>query len=35
MALSGWEVDKILRAKYESYGLDETYTYFSQDPMPG
>ena len=25
----GWEVDKILRAKYESYGLDETYTYFS------
>lgn len=25
----GWEVDNILRTKYETYGLDETYTYFS------
>lgn len=26
-AISGWEVDKILRNKYEAYGLDETYNY--------
>ena len=26
-AISGWEVDKILRNKYTSYGLDEFYNY--------
>ena len=26
-AISGWEVDKVLRAKYEYYGLDEFYNY--------
>jgi len=26
-AISGWEVDKILRLKYEAYGLDDTYNY--------
>lgn len=28
-SIPGWEADKILSAKVESYGLDETYTYFS------
>jgi glycine betaine/proline transport system permease protein/glycine betaine/proline transport system substrate-binding protein len=26
-AISGWEVDKILRAKYVAYGLDQDYNY--------
>lgn len=25
----GWEADKIMQAKYETYGLDEYFTYFS------
>lgn len=25
----GWEVDKIMQAKFETYGLDEYFTYFS------
>lgn len=26
-AISGWEVDKVLRAKYTAYGLDKDYNY--------
>lgn len=28
-AISGWEVDDILERKYEHYGLDENFVYFS------
>lgn len=28
-AISGWEVDNILKRKYEHYGLDENFIYFS------
>ncbi len=27
-AISGWEVDQVMRNKYEFYGLDENYNYF-------
>ena len=27
-AISGWEVDTVMRNKYEFYGLDENYNYF-------
>lgn len=32
---SGWEVDNILRKKYETYGLDETFNYFSPGSSAG
>ena len=32
---SGWEVDNILRQKYETYDLDETYNYFSPGSSSG
>lgn len=28
-SIPGWEADNIMREKVESYGLDDTYTYFS------
>jgi len=28
-AIPGWEADRIMQAKVETYGLDETYNYFS------
>src|SRR5699024_3017930 len=32
---AGWEVDNILRTKVESYGLDESYNYFSPGSSSG
>lgn len=33
-AISGWEVDKIMRKKYEFYGLDEFYNYIDPGSDP-